>query len=226
MSEVHIPSQEVVLTADKPRFRMILNTESTTKIPINYDISGIDFTFPNELKEVRIYIGKQLIAEFDHDTKDQLSNFPLYLSLCRYMYTEFEFVYCETWLAENEQYVFEDEYTEIEEYGDEMEVFDGDEYHYGRAVYRKNVPTGGTVRKIVKGVTVAIPSITFHIVENDGTLSRIVPVPQKLKLADLDDEYKQILISKYDMKVYNDYGIVMNKLRYAGNMAGLMYVFG
>lgn len=224
------PSREVELTSENPIYRISLSGDSRGLIPTRCDVTGVHLMFPDNLKEVRVRIGANVVAVFDREViSEELRTFPIYASLCRYMCISMELVYCANWLAENEEYVYEDEYAVVKEYGESAEIFDGYSCYRGQLVTRRRVPTGDKFRRIVKGVAVNTPPITFDIAERTGMVYHAeVPVLEKIKLSELDGEYRDRLVSEFDMKphhVYPEYGIVTNKLRYVGNMAGLQYMF-
>jgi hypothetical protein len=54
---------------------------------------------------------------------------------------------------------------------------------------------------------------------------KFVPIEQKIKLSDIDEEYKNELIEKYNMKIDGEYGLVKNYVGYAGGMGGLAFHF-
>lgn len=227
--QVELKSETVVLTSENNKYTICLNKENKRVIPRDHDVSGIFIEFPPHLVEVRVIIGNSHVAVFDRDMQTDLSTFPLYLTLSKYMYTELELVYDKEWLLGQEEHTFVDEYVEEEELGDEATIWDGYEYHEGRTVMRRQVPTGKQVRKITKGVSVALPTIVFNIKyrcdENANHVYVDIPVKQKIKLADLDSDYKEKLIQTHDMKVFGQYGIVKNYIRYGGGTAGLKIIF-
>jgi hypothetical protein len=208
-----LQSEQVVLTS---------NNETNRLIPQDCDIKGISIDYPFELDKVHVIIGNQIVATFDSNMIDELKTFPIYLSLLKYMYCRIEFEFNKQWLLDNEQYRYEDEYVEECWLGDELEVYDGDEYHVGKQVFRKEKPTGNKRRVITKGVTVTVPKIVFDIEPMDKNLVKIrVPVKQKINLTGADNTYKDYLTNKYNLKD----GFVTNTLFYNGGMAGLTNVF-
>lgn len=217
-----VDSEQVTLTSINFKHSICLNNEINRIIPEVYNVRGISVDFPPELDSIRVVIGNQTVATFDRDMVDDLKTFPIYLSLCVYMYCRLEFDYNKQWIYDNEEYTYEDEYVEDCWFGDEVEIFDGNEYYIGQKVFREKKPTGNKTRVITKGVTVTVPKIVFDIEPMDKNLVEIrVPVKQKINLTGADDGYREYLTNKYDMKD----GFVTNTLYYKSGMAGLTNVF-
>lgn len=214
-------SEQVILKSDEPTYSICLNNEQNRLIPQNCDIKGISIDFPSELDKVHVIIGNQIVATFDRNMIDELKTFPIYMSLLDYMYCRIEFEFNKQWLFDNEEYYYDAEMKETIWYGDEVEVYDGNDYHTGKQVFHKIEPTGRKNR-YSKGLTVTIPQIVFNVETMDKSLKEIkVPVKQKIDLTGADNSYKEYLINKYDMKD----GFVTNTLYYKSGMAGLTNVF-
>jgi hypothetical protein len=185
MEQIVIPPKKVGLTSEKFIYKLALNRENSRIVPFSYDIIGIDIDFPKELNEVRIRIGGSSIITFDSNSKSQLASFPIYLTLSRNMYTFIEFVYDKEWLEKQQEYQFEDEYTEKIEYKEDVEIFDGESYYIGSRVVRKYTPTGNKIRTISKDVDVIIPKFILKVEEKTEINYNIcveVPIRQKIDL--------------------------------------------
>lgn len=186
MTEIIVKSQTTCLTAENNKHRTRLNKERDERIiPEGYDISGVNFTNqPAWLVNVNILCMGSIIASFDQNNLPNLASFPIYVSLSPYAYIDIELEFDKNWLEKQEEYEMVDEIIEEVEHSDtEIEVFDGAEYHIGKVVRRKLVPTGRKVRKVIKGVEITIPSMTFKIKKNNKTsIPRIVEVPVRQKI--------------------------------------------
>lgn len=226
MEQIIIPEQTIYLTSEKYRHKIYFNRYDYSIIPLKHDITGISLEFPDILKQVRVYIGNNCIAIFDRDMKDDLAKFPIYLTLATYMYTDIELVYDKKWLEQNEGYAYEDEYIEAIEYGDDIEIYDGYDYQFGKKVIRKKVPSGKQTRTITKSVELRAPQITVGIAYNESREKKLVSVKQKIDLSTVDGAYMHRLISNHNMRIINDhYGYVNNVIYYTGEIAGLKYSF-
>lgn len=225
--KIYLKEEKIKLTSNNPTHIINLNNNSnnTLLIPNNYDITSMCLSFPDELKEVYIIIGNQSVAFFDKELEKELQEFPIYLSLCKNMIVYLKLVYYENFIKEKEEFIYEDEYKEIEIYGEEQEFFDGNEYYWGSPVLRKNEPTGNKIRKVINGVIVNIPEIIFIIEKRKKYEIIETPVYQKISLQNTDNTYMELLKTKYNLKIRNGYGIVTNSLRYISNLAGLKYSF-
>lgn len=226
MNKVYIKKQNIRLTSNNPSHTITLNSDLI--IPKNNDITNIFLSFPDELKEIFIIIGNQTVAFFDRELETELQSFHIYISLCKYLNVELKLVYYDNFIKEREEFIYEDEYNEIESFGEKQEFFDGNEYCWGRPVLRKKEPTGKKIRKVINGVIVNIPEIMFIIKERDLNINNEIietSVYQKISLKNIDNTYMEILKSKHNFKIRNGYGVVNNKLRYMSNLAGLKYSF-
>lgn len=205
---------------------IILNNE----ILLNgYDITGIHMDFPDNLKHIVISFADQSII-FDKDMQEYMKTFPIYLTLCSYLYINISFIYDDDWFNSNIEFVSVKEYKEVDEYSDEkVTIWDGYEYHTGYIVTEtKMVPTGNIVSKVTKGVEVTLPEIRFDVAKiehNKKALSH--PVKQKFKLSDdIPPEYKKRLFEKYNLTLIDEKtGYIENKLIYNSGLISLYYRF-
>jgi hypothetical protein len=226
MEPIVLEPIELSLTSINNQHSICLNNDKGWLIPRDCNVMGIIMEYPPELDEIRLVIGNSVICTFDRHMMDDLKTFPIYTSLSEYMYCRLEFAYNKEWLLEREEYTYEDEYVENVWFNDEVEVFDGCEYHVGKRVIRKDVPTGNKKRVVTRGVPVSVPKIVFNIEANGNLTQKEVPIKQKIILTGLDAGYKEHLKNKFNMKqIDENTGIVTNMLYYAGGMAGLRFVF-
>lgn len=230
---VIIPQREACVTsAEWCRYKIRLNNDCGERIvPRGYDIASIHMDFPkNEgLMKVQVVIGgdHSVVATL-HPSRPQLATFPVYMSKAKYMYTDLVFVYEREWVKSREQYTMVDEYTEEVTYGDEeVEIYDGYEYHTGQVVRRKAVPTGRKVREVTRGAMVTIPEVRIGIQESTGEDPIEVEMRHEIDLKNVDAERRAWLTSKYNLEVDDDAstGVVDNRVRYHQGMAGLAYTF-
>lgn len=220
---ITLPEEKVNILHNS--FLVTLNKEGTERIvPQEYDIKGISLEFTDKMKEVRIQIGGKTIARFDKDMKDDLKNFPIYLTLSKYHYTRIEFVFD----IDNElQYDEVDEYKEvIEETGEEMEFVDQyGEVHTGKQCIKKMVPNGRKQQISKKIIEVTIPALQIELEQNNHTDDKKeMKFREKIDLTKVNDKYRQFLLEKRNLTIVNDkVGMADNYLCYANNMAGRYY---
>jgi hypothetical protein len=185
-------------------------------------------------------IGGHRIKIDKDDFKKEWKTLPLHLSEAKYSAFTLVLVYDKAWIESQEEYVYEDEYQEIEEIdeGEEYTIFDGYDYRTGAVVYTKTVPTGKQVKKIIKGVDVVIPNLTLKVVKQAPTNQPFeVPFRYKIDLKKLREDsrnnkkiiyedYKQRLVENNGLvEIDEDTGYITNKIRYTFGMAGLVYSF-
>jgi hypothetical protein len=189
-------------------------------IPKGYNISKTFFDFPDNLLEIRLFIGGQLVAKFDKTKYNNLETFPIYMSLLPYDIVVLDFVYDRTWLYENETVEDQDEYKYVETFGPETTVYNEEEnsYYTGKTVIRNREPTGNKVRTITKPVSLGVPKIIFvvekhNINNNIDTVSSNkvdimtndeyidVPVIQKLKLSTMSEEDKNTIWKQENIRL-------------------------
>ena len=217
---VTLPEETICLRSQDNVKSICLNLERHRKVPDGYNIHGILVDFPENLDSIQICIGNSVLAVFTSSMKSELAIFPIYLELSRYMYTHIEFVYNKEWLRQNETILSDDEYIEQIEYDDEeQEIFDGHEYHVGRVVSRKQVPTGNKLRGPAK---VTLPKVTMLCERNDLDTDTIVEVPVLEKVKNMDETYRRYLETNRGLNA-DEYAI--NVIVYRSGMAGLKYVF-
>lgn len=210
------------------------------EIPKEYDIiEGMDFEFPEHLDYMFLEIGGHRIKIDKDDFKKEISTLPLYLSEAKCAEFHLVLVYDKAWIESQEEYVYEDEYKEIEEIDEDEHctVFDGYYYHTGVVVHTNIVPTGKQVKKIIKGVDVVIPNLILKVVKQAPTnLPFEMPFRYKIDLKKIREDnrvknliyedYKQRLVENYGLvEIDEDTGYITNKLRYISGLAGLMYTF-
>ena len=202
-------------------------------VPTEYDtITHIYFEYPEHLASITLELGNQWLS-FDKDTIDDLKNLPLYLTAGKYNNFGLCFIYDKSWVESLEEFVYEDEYKEVEEMGDEVTIYDGYDYHTGNIVQTRMVATGNQVKKVTKGVDVVIPTLQLHVKQTLIDAPFSVPVRQKLDLKKVwknqkfsYEEYKKILKKKHDWKEIDEHtGYVMNEIRYISGLVGLKYTF-
>lgn len=210
------------------------------EIPNGYDIAGIHIDeFPENLKYIIIeFGGVHSNIKFDSDMIDYMKSFPFYLTLCENFNVNMKFVYDEKWFESNQEYIMEDEYIDVEELGDEVTIFDGNEYHTGQIVNNYKKPTGKKVRKVTKGPDVIIPKVTFDIVLSikDKSIAMEQIVKQKLDLRSLRREIgseeklnifiNDVLKVKHNFKEIDENTCYIdNIVRYFKGFVGLAYSF-
>lgn len=231
-SVIVVPATKGTLSSCEYKHTIYINnsgylSEIKRLVPEGLDIRGMFMDFPEGLQEVRIILGGYKIAIFTKDMKDDMENFPIYLTLSKYQVCSIELVYSSKWLEEREEFEMVDEYIDNIEYGDEVEIFDGYEYRIGNLVKKNRVLSGFKQRIVTKRVDVMFPEIRIIVGKNqhDGSKAQ-VSVRERIDLTGIDDDYKNRLLKKHNMVIVdNKVGYVTNIVYYTHNMAGLMYTF-
>ena len=207
------------------------------EIPEGYDIKGTDFEYPDNLSSVLLELNGATvpfdITYLDEECFGMLKDFPIYLTSSKYTSIKLVFVYNKKWVESQEEFVYVNEYKEIEEKGEEnVTIFDGHEYHTGTVIHKNMVPTGNTVKKVTRGVDVTIPKITFILTEKEQRNNPFaIPFKQKIHLKNFDDKkyyekYKRNLIENYGFEeIDEDRGYITNEMRYIHGHVGVKYDF-
>jgi hypothetical protein len=114
------------------------------------------------------------------------------------------------------------------------------DYHYGRRVHRKTVPTGRQVSKVIKGGSVVIPGLMFDVIPSDPTNSFVaLNVWETITIdATFDEAYIRRLVDKYHLHVPDGSDVVemaksgkpftakvQNIINFNQGIAGKVYVF-
>lgn len=197
-------------------------------IPRNYDIIGIDFDFPENVKQVKFCIGGSYnTVNFDRDLNDYLKTFPIYLTLCKYHNVNMIIEYDKDYIESLIEYEMIDEIVYEEKLGSEATIFDGCSYHTGNIVEYDSVLTGKQIRNIVKGVKIITPEIKFIVAEiNHNSHVFEQTVKQKIDISTFDSNFKKILHNNHNLiEIDDNNGYIFNKIRYLQGMAGLIYYF-
>lgn len=212
-----VPSKTVHLKNKKVyKLRLADDREDFRIIPRGYDIDAVHIaTWPDDLA-VHLYIGGTWVAGVQ---KGQV--FPkIYTSLLAYVHADLGFAFAESC------------WTEVEMTGEkqvlgeeEIEIFDGNEYHTGRPVTYQTVPYMGTE------LTAEIPEITFDLSQNlqvQDTIWKGIKVPVRQFVTDIDAEFKTILKQSdhYELDMVSESsGYVTNYICYKDGFGSLMYAF-
>ena len=209
---VHLKNQRVY------KLRLTDHFEDVRIIPRGYDIDAVQFaTWPDDLTCVHLYIGGTWVARVQ---KGQ--DFPkIYTSLLAYVHADLGFDF-----AESTRWTDVERMGEKQVLGDEeIEIFDGNEYHTGRPV------TYVTVPYMSRELTAEIPEITFDLSQNSNvqdTISKGIKVPVLQFVTNIDAEFKTILEQRDDYEldmVSESSGYVTNYICYKDGFGSLMYAF-
>jgi hypothetical protein len=198
-------------------------------IDAGHDIVDTRLDLPKEVKELRLLIGGQAVAVFNHDNIQDLRNFPIYLSKARYHNACIQLVYDPDYLMQYERFSMVDEVMEEERYGEYVEIYDGCDYHTGRIVERVQVPTGNKIKKVIGAVVIETPTMTFEVRAASNNDETYVEVPVRLKVT-VDRSCKDDYIKRFNLEVLSEnehqiVGYVTNQIRYQQGLAGLKYSF-
>jgi hypothetical protein len=231
--EITIPSETAYLSSEDASHTLHLtkqNGDYTPPIPGDHDILGIRFEWPDELDEFAVIIGGQQVAAFSKDTHQQLETFPIYLSKLMFHVASIEFRYNKDFLMQREEHEMVDESVEEKQLGELTEIYDGNDFHVGRAVTRVRVSTGNKVRKITKRVDVCVPRITLLVSapaldKKRNYLYMEVPVRQKVCIDRNDLQY---YLDKHELQVLSGdehtvVGYATNYIMYNSGLAALKY---
>lgn len=135
-------------------------------IPKGYDITGINLDWSIDILCIHIEIGGSIIASFYETSINNLSKYRIYLSLLKYHTANIIIVYKNDWIKENSFYYDSDEFKEIIEFGENVEIYNEyNEFQIGKLVYRKSSPI-----KIRKNMcNMIIPQIIIKIEKGINT---------------------------------------------------------
>jgi hypothetical protein len=211
MEELVIPEQEVTLVNKNFHF-LRLTDEKNPLIPRDKDVKYMTMDFPEDMIELRVIIMGQTMARYRKG--ENHSELPIYTSLLSYCHVDFEFVFDDSNWSSVEMIKTVKEIDETEE----IDIFDGMEYHRGhRVTYKPTVYIGREKR-------VKIPTITFYLAPPTELKNPKVPVRELV--TNIDAEYKTRLEQKYNLTMVDETsGYATNYIYYMGNMAGKQYVF-
>lgn len=239
--EIEVISQEglysIRLNNDKP---------SVPIIPCDKDI--MEFVLeqvPEYLEKIHVYVGNQKMITFDRDdfsNKQNLFPFSFPYSLVYSAYTDIKLEYNAKYVVSNSVVELVDEYTEEIEYSNnEVEIYDGCDYHIGYLVSRKMVPTGRQIGKVIKGATVTLPQIRFGVSKSDKAKNKMfeLPVWETITLnPKYDEAYIQHLLNNRYLQMKDGSSIadaiqtglpfeakVQNIIRFTCGIAGKAFVF-
>lgn len=192
-------------------------------------ILGIRMEFPEGLQEVRVRLGPFVDLAFDRTTAHLLNELRLHLPVVGCVLHWMELVYDCEWLAERQKTTMVDEYGEVEQLGDFVEVLcDDGEYRWGHVVTRETRPTGRKRPRVCEPVKVTPPPITFLTEKCDPLIESVdVPIRQKLRVSrNTGADYISRLERKHGFEwIDEDHAYITNVLRFREGLAGLQYVF-
>lgn len=176
MSTITAPETTVKLNSQVSTYTLLLYDpirpdNYPINVPIGYDVTSLSLSSITEgLEKVGVIIGDALIFEIkvaDIKANENILECALLpLSKCRCMQGKLVFYFDKQYLEERESFDWVDE-TESEEYFyEEVEIFDGCDYHIGRIVERIEVPTGKKIKFITQRVKCLVPEIKIQIVKS------------------------------------------------------------
>ena len=215
-----VPSKTVHLK-NKKVYKLRLTDErdeDSRIIPRGYDIDAVRVvSWPDDLACVHLYIGGTWVAKVQ---KGQ--DFPkIYTSLLAYVHADLGFEF-----AESAKWTDVERMDERQVLGDEeIEIFDGNEYHTGRPVTYETVPY------MSKELTAVIPEIIFDLSRNSNvqdTISKGIKVPVRQLVRDIDANLKTLLEQHdhYELDMVDETsGYVTNYIYYKDGFGSLMYAF-
>lgn len=209
--ELVIPEKEVTLV-NKNNYCLRLTDEKNPLIPRDKDVQYMKMDFPEDMIELRIQIMGQTMARYRKG--ENHSELPIYTSLLSYCHVDFEFVFDDSNWSSVEMIKTVKEIDETEE----IDIFDGREYHRGhRVTYKPTIYIGREKR-------VKIPTMTFTLAPPTDLINPKVPVRELV--TNIDAKYKAILEEKSNLTMVDETsGYATNYIYYIGNMAGKQYVF-
>lgn len=225
-SLIEIPESQVEITTDSHTMCRH-NINLRTVVNKNYDvITGMEFEIPENITRVGLELMNQRVF-FDIDMVDDLKKLPLYLSSCEYAEVRLFFEYDKSWVESNQEYIYVNEYKEVEELGEEVTIFDGYEYHTGKIVNRDIVATGNKIKKITKGVMVTIPKVILNVTKQTPRPPPFsVPIRQKINITNLSESGRQNLKNNLGLiEIDEKTGYITNEIRYISGLIGLWYTF-
>lgn len=195
-------------------------------IPKNHDIIGIHMNFTDNIKTIKIKTVNGSIT-FDKDMKEYMETFHFYLTLCKYINVDLVVEYDKDYIESLIEYEMVDEYIDIEEYGDEVTIFDGYDYHQGKIVKTKTVPTGNQIKNIKRGAFITLPELIFSTQEIEHKNTDLTyKIKHKIKLQGCDNEYIKKLETQHNLQKINDkWGYVDSYIYYTANIIGFKYHF-
>lgn len=209
--EVVIPEKEVTLV-NKNHYCLRLTDEQNPLLPRDKDVKYMTMDFPEDMIELRVVIMGQTMARYRKGQNH--SELPIYTSLLSYCHVDFEFVFDDSNWNSVEMIKTVKEVDESEE----IDIFDGMEYHRGhRVTYKPTIYMGREKR-------VKIPTMTFTLAPPTDLINPKVPLQEFV--TNIDAKYKVILEEKHNLKMIDETsGYATNYIYYTGNMAGKQYVF-
>lgn len=209
-----VPSISVHLKNKKIyRLRLTDDREDLRIIPRGCDIDAVRIAeWPDDLAYVHLYIGGSWVARVE---KGQ--DLPkIYTSLLTYVHADLGFEF-------DDQGWTEAEFTGTKEVlgEDDIEIFDGQQYHTGKSVTYETVPYMGTER------TVTIPEVTFELSRNyNDTTVTDVKVPVRQFVTDIDRKTRPYYDLSHDLTLVSETtGYVTNYIRYKDGFGSLMYAW-
>jgi hypothetical protein len=167
---ITIPSEKVEAT-NEISLHLRGQCIGQTRIPINYDITGIKLSDVNEnIQEIYIMIGGQVVLRYAKKDFDNivLPDGGLLLSKCVYHTTYIVVKYDKKYIEANTQYEVREEEIEEDIVEDEEVTFLGadGEYHTGRRVYRVKRSTGKKISTAVGYNLINTPTIELAVQES------------------------------------------------------------
>lgn len=243
--EFVIPIKDYMLNSDNNTVSVNLDI-----LPEDFDVQSMMFTEepPKCLKAIEFLIGGQRIIRVDKEKfrrnndmlLEELCACGLKLSKCSYMHNCINFEFDKEYMRELEEFEMVNEMREVETLSDgEYEYYDGSNYRFGNRVCRRMEPTGNIVRRAVTSVHIECPAILVHLVNPSSEKYETSPVWQTANINGSEDHmYIQNLRQKFALKLVDDRyvdldaaisskqpftGKILNTIRYADGMAGLMY---
>lgn len=225
---ISVCDERAYLSSLQDCHRIDLTSDWDRLIPEGYDIVETHVELPPEVDAVRLIMGGFIVATFRKDHIHELKTFPIYLSKVKYYHVSIQLVYNREFLMQHEEYCMVDEMKEQEEYGEYVEIFDGQEYHTGHIVTRVEVPTGHKIKEITKKVPVDLPNITFVVrmpEEADHDTYAEVPVRQliwfdKGRQEDFEQRFHLEVVKENNHSIQ---GYVTNYIMYKQGLTGLKY---
>jgi hypothetical protein len=213
--EVLLPSTQIKLT-NKNTYTIRITDEPNETVPSilprDKDVQSMHLTFPDDLEELRVQIAGKTMARFRKE--DDHTQFPIYTSLLHYCHIDLEFVFDDT----NWSPVEMTKYNKEIDVTQEIDIYDGCEYHRGHPVTYKLVTYTG------KEKTVTRPSITFILAPPTTLVNPKVPVRELVR--NIDTEYKVKLEKRHNLTMVSETtGYATNYIYYGGGLAGNQYVF-
>ena len=211
MEELVIPEKEVTLV-NKNHYTLRLTDKKNPLLPRDKDVKSMKIDFSEDMVELRVVIMGKVMARYRKG--DNISQLPIYTSLLSYCHVDFEFVFDDNnWTPAEMTKVVE----EIDN-SEEIDIFDGIDYHRGRKVTYKNVTYTGREK------VVTIPTMTFTLAPPTNLKNPKVPVREFITNFDL--KYKSHLEQYHELTMTSETsGYVTNYIYYHTGIAGIQYVF-